>query len=62
MTRISPSRAKVKVLYYKFTPAEVKAIYRLFEHEWVTRDDDEVWQVTQKISQIVADELGSTGS
>lgn len=53
---ISPSNVRVK--YYKFTPEEVKALYRLFEREWVTRDDDEVWQVTQRISRIV-NELGS---
>ena len=55
-----PSDVKV---YHKFTIEEVRAIYRLFEREWVSRDDDEVWQVTQRISRIVKeDELATRDS
>jgi hypothetical protein len=32
---------------------EIKALYRILEHEWVSRDDDEAMAVADKISKFV---------
>ena len=60
MTMISPS--KMKVLHYKFTIEEVKALYRLFEREWIPRDDEEILQVIRRITNIVNNELATRDS
>jgi hypothetical protein len=38
---------------YKFTIEELQALHRLFEHQWINREDEEQIQVTNKISRIV---------
>jgi hypothetical protein len=36
-----------------FTIAEVTAIYRIIEHEWINRDDPDAMDVADRISRFV---------
>lgn len=38
---------------YKFDINEIKALYRLLEHQWIDRNDLDAQDVVDKISQIV---------
>lgn len=49
-TTISPSK-------YEFTIEEIRALYRLIEKEWIPTSDEEIVQVTKRITQIVDNEL-----
>lgn len=42
-----------RVLFYKFNIHEIRALYRLFEREWIPREDNEITIVTNRIIQIV---------
>lgn len=44
---------------YQFSLAEVKAIYRIIEHEWINRDDEEAIRVADRISRIVNNDMGN---
>lgn len=39
--------------HYNFSVDEIKAVYRLLEHEWIPHDDLEALAVVRKISEII---------
>lgn len=46
----------MKILFYHFTPKEVKALYLHFQHEYIDRNNGEfadLWDVVNHISKIV---------
>lgn len=51
----------INEIYFRFTLKEVEALYRLIEHQWITREDEEIWDVTHKIAKIVAENELATG-
>lgn len=43
---------KPKIRVYTFTLEEVHALYRLFERQWISKDDEEAKKVIDRITQI----------
>jgi hypothetical protein len=47
-------RNNCRVLFYKFSIEEIRALARYLEHQWITQEDEEVRLVTRRIFGIVA--------